>query len=448
MTAFVAVVAVLFLAVALLRVRVAFFLYVFAIPFLAPYFAIPLVEGGAGISLRRIGMYCLALGLMANVHQLNMAVHSLRAISKSPYVVAALGAFFLPKLISTLLFNTPLDLLYWLDEVIEVVVCLVLGVAFLSTPRGLAVLVRVIVAGLLLSGILVAVELYLQHNLLLGVVDVSVSTAGEGVLDGRYRDGRYRSMSLFDNPLSLSEFCTVGITMALLAIKQRTHILLACLALFSAGLILYGSQARTGLLVAGMIILGYAYMHTSWRLGVLGALIRALMAFAIVVMGAALLAAIINPELFVSQFAWLLGNEEARASTLFRLQQYPVYVGLVSEGSVFGYGMKLDVVLDGGIPLDNFFLKILLQGGVVSLLGFIVLVRCFYLAVIKLSKAGAPAIRIWTLGFGVYWVSFVTSKFFLSMNYNNLYFYIVLGALIGLAQAGRNSKLELAPLTR
>lgn len=437
MTGFVVASSFLFLLLTIFKGRRAFYTYIALIPFIPAYFAIPLGIGGAGLSLRKILVYVLLMYVVAIcLTRAKMAVDVGKNMLRWRFFFASLFTIFAAKLIGTITSNELVGLAYWLDEFAEIMVILFLAAYFITDKKQFSNLLVVILISAIISQFLVLIEAGLGHNLLYGLVNIEVSTVGENVLEGRNRDGVYRAMGLFDNPLSLAEYACWVFAFAYISLKIGVNKRLSIAATAMVPLVIYLTSSRSGFVVLAAALVTWLYQRlmpafsTEVRYS-----IRLLLFAAASILGFLFLQTISS----TSGINWLIdtllsGSESENISSFARLNQYAQIIQAMSEAPWFGYGSKNHLITDLEITLDSYYLRILIEAGFVGLCGFV----CLIIAAMQFAKSANVALvagRHIALAFPVFVGVFAFYKFFLSMNGNNVYFYLIVGMLIGFTRA-------------
>lgn len=443
MTIFVLACSVLFLILALVGLRYAFFLYVGLLPFMPAYLAIPLGIGGAGISLQRIFTYVLLLCIFtAFVRSPQNWLNVIRLLVTWRVFLLGLIVLYVAKLSSTLMLNEPVGLAYWFDEVAEIVIALLLGIRFIDSMQAVRTFFLVVTASFLFCELIVLIEYAVEHNLLQGLITVEVTTVGEKVLSGFDRDGRYRTMALFDNPLSLSEFVVIGAIFSYGAYKLQSLKWLPWLALLLTFPVIYSTGSRSGMLLLCVLLALLGYLSLVKYLPVLRLVVRLLLVPVFVGVLSVAYFAISDPDGFIGVTSFLWGGDSSsNISTLYRLMQYPLIFTAMLDNPLFGYGVKNHFIQDLNTPLDNYYLRVLIEGGLIGLSAFLVqvlFVAKFVASGERLSQLTPAFSKQLYMVVKLYIFSFIGYKIFVSMSHNNIYFYLVCGALIGLS-AHRNS---------
>ena len=186
--------------------------------------------------------------------------------------------------------------------------------------------------------------------------------------DNYYFFGATRPTSIFLIPGEYGVFIAILIVLSLsFLLKQKQSYLMKILyVLISCGLMFaeYFAYARDGILImacASIFTLVFYYNRSWWR--VVYAPIMAFFLGFIVYISAPMLSTVIHSK---------LGSMASDASVIIRYKELIAYTGMVFDGSithaVFGTGLKQFVYLNRGIYIDNTYLYILLQGGIVGLL--------------------------------------------------------------------------------
>lgn len=445
--------ALMFQALAFANLRRGYYIYLASLPLLPAYIAIPLVKGGAGISLVRMLTYALALATVVAVwRNRNGWLTVFQKLGKWPVFLFVFLVLYLAKLISTAANQNPIALLYWLDEFIGVALVFILAARYVTSTEELRRLFTFLLPVLFLQAGIVFVEVMMNNPILKGVVEIEVSTVGEKLSGGFERAGEYRAVGMFENPLSLAEYLLVGGVMLMGAYglqdrKKPLLMLLGLLVVFSA---LSFTAARFSLLalaLAGLIatVFYYGYRLSASSRPLLWAVAGSLLSFLGYI-----------AYLAVTDVNWILGilnayfGEDASgtASVLSRASQYviiPAEILGTSSFGLLGEGLRSDLIERLDVRLDNHYLRVLIEGGMTGLAAFVTLIVLAFLRAVSpvgyrnLQRGTGRRLRFFFIFF---FVLFAVDKFFLSMSYNNQYFFLFAGiALSLLAGAGRNGNM-------
>lgn len=204
----------LFQIFALASLRRGFYVYIASLPLLPAYIAIPLVQGGAGISLSRMMTYALAVALVLAIFRNTGAWRKVfQQVGAEAGFLSWSFCFLGAKLLSTASNQNPGALFYWIDEFIGIAVVFLLAVRYVTNLDELKAVIVALLPALMIQMGVVFVEVLNSQPILQGIVEMNVSTVGAKALDGFERDGAYRALGLFDNPLSLAEYLLVGLVL-------------------------------------------------------------------------------------------------------------------------------------------------------------------------------------------------------------------------------------------
>jgi len=441
----------LFQVLAIANLRRGFYVYLACLPVLPAYIAIPLVKGGAGISLIRMMTYALAVAIVMTILRNPMRwIPVFRRINKWPGFLFWLGTFYLAKLLSTAIYQDAIALVYWLDEFVGVVVIFLLAVRYITSIDELKKIFVILLPVLFVQQAIVAVEVLMNHPILQGVVEVNVSTVGMKVAEGYEREGAYRAIGLFENPLSLAEYLLVGVAMMFGA--YGTGVVSRWLS-FSVGLLfLFVSMSFTGarysVIAFGLSLVFAGLFYYGYRLSY-----RARPVFLIVVVFL-LSSGAYFAYLLITDVYWFLGissdylggGVDATASVISRATQYlivPADIFGNATNGLLGAGMQSDLIERLDVKLDNHYLRILIEGGLIGVISFFVLlvIPFSYAASLSnynnISRLHVRGVRLFFL---LFFSLFAINKLFLSMSFNNYYFFLFSGVVLSLLSSDAGSK--------
>ena len=165
-------------------------------------------------------------------------------------------------------------------------------------------------------------------------------------------------------------------------------------------------------------------------------IVRLLSVFVLFVVLSIAYYAVSDPEGFITATSFLWGGGSLDGSTMFRLMQYPLIFSAMLDNPLFGYGVKNHVIQDLNTPLDNYYLRVLIESGFIGLTAFfaqVLFVAKFVTSEEHLSQLTPAFSKQVCVVVMLYLASFIGYKIFISMSYNNIYFYFVCGALIALS---------------
>ena len=444
MTLFCLSAAFLFIALACYRQRYAFYILIALFPLLPAYVAIPLVQGGAGISLQRILIYEMALVTTLSILVFPKQWQPLfRRIAHGRTFVAMFVLLSLSKMISTIHAGNSIGLVYFLDEIFMAIVPVILALRYATSVLEWKRIFLILFSIYSLVICAVYVEQYIGRPILSGFVSIEVSTVGESVLEGRFRDGEYRIMGFFDNPLSLSEYLVIGLPFLIAAFVYRQGIILASLTVFLYLPAIYFTGSRSAWLVLFGAILSASYLYVGGEkrgeMKILHSILMYMVMLIVVIISydgihdPGMVLTVVN-EVFPS---WGPGEY----SVIERLTQYIVIpAAIIGNGTygLLGAGMQSGFIEGIGTNLDSYYLRLLIEGGIIADWAFIMML------VYAIHKSSKPSTylslpqrfrnetRFIML---VFFISFALYKFFVSTVINFSLFYLLTGMLMAISCA-------------
>jgi hypothetical protein len=376
-----------FLALVVYDTKAAFFVFVLLYGIYPRFFALGLSEEGLALTMQRaalfmlLGMYLLhALWGSAEVK----AGWSLLARQKT--LLLALVIYLVARLIGNIA-SGRLDLAVvgqLISESLISIFVVLLTVTYVKTRRDINALLLVLMLSLLFNQLIASYEFIAQQPVFpadLGLL-YDAGSRGEAVLEGRIRDSVFRAMGAFDNPLKLAVFLSMLLPFAVFLMRWATKDLVKVLAaavIFLAVPVAWFSGSRAGL---GAVALVFGWQLYVW----LGAGMTALARKLLLVCGAGIVAFLAYA--FAGQLMQeLLFGEAYARSTAARFDAYLTVPLLLLESPWFGFGYARNIVeqLDLG-ALDPFYLRLALEGGIVSVTAFLVfIVRALAIAVVKVD---------------------------------------------------------------
>lgn len=426
----VVLVALLIALLCLVRMRWAVYLFVFLLPFFPRSISVAVGSGGLALSERRLAIVVLFLFSLLHILTNKQAVSKVVLLFRGQKgFVFSLLLLLLVKTLSTLLNSGAGPLLYVMDDALFSLFVLLVVFINLHSKINERTLIFVMVAGLFLSGVVTIAENIKGAPILQGVVDVSVDTAGRDTLAGRERDGSYRSQALFDNPLSLAEYVCLMIPLAFFAIRSSRdkYRIIYLGAIAFVPFMLWAIYSRSGLLVALLgvfvFLLCLTWARVSWfsRFAIISTV--SVIVLIIIYQGVNI---IIDPASYFSS------DEQGGISALERAAQYSVVITGIEQSPVIGFGLTQNYANDIDFlnHLDNYWLRLLLEGGVLALLLFgYSVIKVIRVSIYYLSRSNNANESWFYASMIAFFVSFACFKLFLSMPTNNIYFYIVAAIL-------------------
>ncbi len=337
-----------------------------------------------------------------------------------------------------------------LNELLTIYAPMLLALAFIETRRDIHRVLWVLLIATVLVLLLALYEYRLGRNLFFGVLEID-SEYLQQVLRDKVRAGGYRLQSTFAHPLTLSEFLVIMTPMALyLTVADgfrwiRSIGFAVFLAVLAFVVIKTGSRSGIGSLavvLGACAILSAARLSRNTRNSIAAALyVLAAIAFiAVAALGLYLLMDIIvgrTSREFNSGMVRLLMWQEGLAKVASR----PLLgFGQDTAANVLGF-----VGAQGVVTIDSYFLSVLVDGGFISLLMYLlalsVMGGTFLRAGLRRDSPDLLALLI-----AASLIGFVLVKAILSLPHNHGLFMTLVA--VGLAGIAMREPARVATLTQ
>jgi len=357
----------------------------------------------------------------------NVLVRISGLIRDNLYFIAILAMIFVVKFVATLM-NSGLgvNIFYVIDDFLLLVVPAIGLLLVIRSSRDESLVVLALVLALVVSGVLASIEAAKGSVLLQGIVDVTVEESGVGGLTSKVRAETYRAKALFDNPLLLSEFvCVIWPWAVYLWFVGRTSLARWCglVAGLAAPMTLYLTHTRSGWLIFSLGIAAFVAIRL-WDRSSRVARVPLAIVYAVVIISCAAFAF----QLATNSADYLASGIEGSRSVAERLSQYVIVATAWLDSPVIGYGMTRNFGFDLEFlnHIDNYWLRLLLEGGTVLFILFLVfVVSAMVSTMVERKTAPTREYRLFMTAAVVSMFSFCLYKLFLSMPTNNAYFLIV-----------------------
>jgi len=364
-----------FLALVVYDTKAAFFVFVLLYGIYPRFFALGLSDAGLALTMQRAALLLL-LGMYL-LHALWGSVEvkeGWRVLARQKTLLIALCVYLLARLVGNFAAGR-LDFTVFgqlISESLISIFVVMLTVTYVKTRRDINALLLVLMLSLLFNQIIASYEFIAQQPVF--PADLSLlydaGSRGEAVLEGRVRDSVFRAMGVFDNPLKLAVFLSMLLPFAVFLLAWPTKALMkpvAAAVVILAVPVVGFTGSRAGM---GAVALVFAWQLYAW----LGAKLAPLVRKFVLLCGLGLAAVLIYT--FAGQLMQevLFGDAYAR-STEARFDAYLTVPLLLMESPWFGFGYARNIVeqLDLG-ALDPFYLRLALEGGIVSVAAFIVFI--------------------------------------------------------------------------
>lgn len=416
------------LPLVMLRPKVGLVVLVFLLAFMPRYVGIGVGEAGFALTPRRVAMFATVAALAA-AFLVQPAVFARLSgfLRENRWLIVLFVAMYAVKLAATLVNSgVGVNLVYVIDDLLLFLVPALCFLLVVRTARDETSVVFGLVLALLFSAILATIESIRGDVLLQGLVDVSVEEAGVGGLTSKVRADTYRAKAMFDNPLLLAEFvCIVWPWACYLWLTGRS--LLArwsgFAGLVAAPVALYLAHTRSGWLIFAIGVSFFIAVRFWDRSGRLARLPLGL-AYVAAVAALGLAAYTVADRSLDYLASGFVGSQ----SVVERLSQYVVVAGAWLDSPIIGYGMTRNYGFDLDFlnHIDNYWLRLILEGGTLLVMMFMVFTLTVFLSAMRQrSQAPTREYRLFMTAVCVSIVSFCAYKLFLSMPTNNAYFLLI-----------------------
>jgi len=266
-----------------------------------------------------------------------------------------------------------------------------LTVTCIKSRNGIYLVMFMIVLSLLVNLFAILIEYINGESLFKDAVQIDYADSGikstEAILEGAERGARYRVMGFFDNSLEFVSFICPCIPIAValfLATRERLVRVLTAMTVLIALPAMVWTGSRTVVLGMGSILLIASYRFFCRRLSRRGRII-----FTLVGLVAFMLLLYGSWDWFAAK---LLSPDRLYArSSLQRVVQHVSAGVLIMQSPFFGFGYARNIAdLVDIKPLDSYYLRIMMEGGLVALVSFFALMA---VVISKLSRISRLAIE-------------------------------------------------------
>jgi len=422
------------LGAAVLRYRWAVYLFVFFLAF-APR-SLGVILGGGSLSLTFARLAFPLLIFAFAVSRLVQRAPRLPAkpdlLHEPPFQILLILS--LTKIATTLI--NGLTPVYALDDMLFTTLAFAMFY-HLSTERVVEGLRLVMVLAAIATALVVLPELATGRPLHYVVANLALLT--EDQTGGVVRDGVYRAQGIFDNPLSLSEFAVYAIPISLgTALGSRgLPRKLGFAGLACAGFLILASDSRSGMLAGAISAMAFWLAMTWHRFRpaskvVVSTVLLVLFSYALA-LSIGTLSALVS-EAQGTQF--FLVEDEGHRSTLSRALQYVEVSAAIAERPLTGFGVIQNFAkdLEEVRRIDNYYLRTALEAGVPGItlfITFLVVLQRRLTTLLRRTEGRREDLLHYAMCTGLL-AGFAAKKLFVSMPTNNVYFYALMGAFLGL----------------
>ncbi len=406
--------------------KYAIYLFIFLIPFSPRYIGIALGDGV--LSLKRILIIeMLLLLFLIALKYPHVVMKNLRYL-KSDSVFKIITLYLAAKFLSTSMESLG-NLVYFFDELIASYCTLFLLLIIVKNIHEVKNVLTCFLLGIISSAILVAIELMNQSPVLAFFAASGVDSARE-FGQPFVRDGAYRVVAGYSNPLLFAEFLciTFPFVLFLWKIRNRHRKCLTCiiaLLLFFPLLVLTGSRA--GLLIGFFSVLLLWFQLVCRKFGGFG---YQVLVFLLPVFVSLALTGVYF--LYQSTSLEFSQGDSSQNSLVSRLRQFEYAVEVFRSHPLLGVGMTQNLIadIDEIKGLDNYWLRVFFEGGLIALflyalLAYKLIIRGLALLFESENDTTKLLAACWVTSV----ISFFMWKFFVSIPDNNIYLYTLIALL-------------------
>ncbi len=417
------------------KLRWALLLFIFLLAFSPRTAAISLGGEGLALTFQRVASILFILYLFVASVIKGSVRSRVSGLIGHNVLFAIVALLVLVKFTVTISNGGNKYLFYVLDDAILSIGIFLFVACYINSKQQLHNVFLAIIASVVVSGLLGVYELTLSRPLLSNFYTVTVK-ATDSALVGSTRDGVYRLQVFFDNPLSLAELAVYALPLSLYGffVFKGKYKLLSLAGIAASLFLAFGSGARSALIAGSASVFVFTMVHYWWRMTVMT---RFLMQFIFAVIFAfALVQAfdIIYTLGGLAEQGDFFRYDDSERSSLSRARQFFEVGAELVKSNYMGIGFRQNFAqeLDELSKLDNYYLRLLLEGGVFALFLFLSALFVFYRKVIKYIRLTNNTVsrRLGAVLLS-FIVGFVIMKLFVSMPGNNVYFYIMAGVYFG-----------------
>lgn len=435
----------LFLLFALTRPKYAFYGFLFLLPFLPRYLGIGVGEEGFALSVRRILAGMIAAVFVAYLLMRPNAISKIQRMIENRRVfsfMVVLTLIYAAKTISTIANSNVYNAFYVLDEILVTVMIFLMVLAFVNSDEDERKVFILISLGLFISAGASFAERIKGAPLFQGMYVADISFQHNPLL-GRIRSDIYRCQALFDSPLMLSQFVCLSWPIAWYLRADRSKIvrLISMIGLIASPLVLAFTLSRSGFVVLLFSIAFIFIVFVYQKSGILSRMWITVLSITLI-----LLIGIASYDIYENPGNYFVGRDQTVSSALARIQQYKLVYEALAQSPLIGWGMTRNSVTELNIlnNLDSYWLRILIEGGILLLVLYTILF-------IKTISSGISLIRrlreqddvrvAYAIEIAVF--SLLMYLFFISTPTNMIYLYLLLGLLLRRGvEAGKSASIH------
>jgi len=339
--------------------------------------------------------------------------------------------------------------LLFINELITNYLLMYIVFLTIKTKKELYLILKVLFYCLIGVSIFTIIESIFEYNIFTGLTE-GVSKSSMIAKTVKMRDGVYRAQAIFEHPLSLAQYLVFLLPVLLFSNILRLNVTIR---LLSVGLVLFAlilTMTRTSFVVLSLIIFLYVF-HYIWNIKIYN-----YSQFFLKYIIYLILLIIFIPGGVVTGRV-IIGSQgsEALSSSLTRIDQIMVGYALVKEKPFLGYGVGMagELMLESSKStpyvlhtdsIDNMYLKLVVESGIISLILFLV----FLIAVVvtvwnNQSKTTDRCLKKFYLWGALSIVGFIVSMSVLAIFTVLPLLYLIIGVLLDYSSNSNSFKSRL-----
>lgn len=353
------------------RVQLAYFFFVFLIPFLPKYIGFGVGGEGFALSLKRILLMILFMSIVLSFTQNSIYIYKRvsQVYRQNKILINLLLLFFVIKVVSLSLNSRelPLYIMLFNDFLFSIFIFL-LTILVIDSEENIHRLAKIFFYSYTIVLILVLIESILKFPLL------SMFASGQMELtrdysEGFIRAGRYRTNGGFANPILLGEYLVMLFPLVLAYMYRNQYALtlkIGYLLLFIYAIYLSGS--RSAILMSAVMVYFYLMLalYRGSRLSRFIAILFNLIIFSIIfyLVFDYISNLIVN---FSGRFDFI--SDEGERSSISRALQYVVIYDKMHEAPFFGFGRERNylMIFKELHAVDNYYFWTILEVGIIGI---------------------------------------------------------------------------------
>lgn len=300
----------------------------------------------------------------------------------------------------------------------------------LKSMKDINAIIHSIIISVLVLALYGLYEGYTQNNPIRNIIPESSSREFAHIV--KYRDNIYRIQSLSLHPIGLAEILVFTLPLLFYRIRN-TKVIFRLLYSFGVTIILIAndlteSRAGYAIAVGFVLVQSIKFAKGNIRKNVFKSwLIASVIVIGLVGYSGKFISPIID-GIIGTRTSWASSNN-------IRMLQLAQGISGVLAEPAFGYGPQKAEEIVGLAAIDNFYLSVILESGIIGLLCYLAIIGFFIAQIVRLKKlAIARNLIAYTLIQAIQWSLIIIVVFSLisSLRYNSLLLSILIGLTISL----------------